>query len=632
MMVVHETLGELLFQEGGWWALEGSPSVAVISPSEYYKYDAADLVSLVMPAVPGRPCEVALEAQTSGGPATLMLGAGIDGATAKLFKPDNPGRFRFEVFKNDELVFDQQIEVHGELGFEDLIWRRPEGGGIVCQSGDKLRLRTEMLGPEVPAGMTFEPKMGFSGLRYDKSEELERQVASEEAPNIILIVEDTMRGDRSKQHGYRRDVVPHLDALAARGLEYTDAYSTASWTWPSTASILTGLEPDAHGVVSNDSCYLGSGVQTLAEVLQHRGYTTGAFARNPLIAPDKGFGQGFESFDVSSDHVKSGETLPKIEAWLDANAGRRFFLYTHLVDPHGPIEALESELQRLGIEGTGDMPIEEVHARLGAIKKKMYADGNFDLRAAFDEAFPRVGFEGVVEQYDACVASGDEYLGQILAKVEALGLTGKTIVVFTSDHGEEWLEHGMIRHSQGVHKELVHIPLVMAGPGIPAGASSERLVSNRHIADTLAYFGGGRMRDVEQPVNLAELGAGDPTPLVFFSTHHGFWHGKRNKKIYGVRTDKWALHLGQEEAEAGQASPLGWDLYDLEADPGELVDVSEQHPEVVAELRGKIEEMIAKELKLSERLIGGLRVGAAGATLEFLSRIGYLDGQEPEEK
>ena len=627
-MITREVVQEVMIGDHFWWALEGEPRVEVISPSEHYKYDAADLISLVMPS----PSEVAFEAPASDGPMRLMLGAGVDRSISKMFKAKQPGRFEFKVLKNGEVAFETIIDVHKDMDFEELIWKRPEDGGVVCNPGDKFRMSTRMLGPDLPKGRKFDPKIGFCDLRFERTEVIERQVSSEDAPNIILIVQDTMRGDRTTMSGYGKDITPNLRALADRGTRFTGAHSTASWTWPATASILTGLLPDAHSVVSNESCYLPTATDTLAEVLQRRGYTTAAFTRNPLVTAEKGFAQGFENFDSLHEFAKTSEFLPAINTWLDKQEDTRFFLYLHLTDAHSPLEALPSELDRLGLKGVPGVDGAGVEKHVGQINKDLFYVKDYDVRKGFDDAFGENGLEQVVEVYDGCVASGDHYIGEILKRVESLGLTGKTIVAFTSDHGEEWMEHGMIRHSQGLHRELVQVPMIIAGPGFEVGKVVDNIVSNRQLANTLAIFGGAVLPDVSNPIDLSKLDTMTPEEVgpVFFSTHHGFWKGRRHKKIFGVREGSWLLHFGQELEADNKTETFGWHLYNVDEDPEELNDISATHPEKVNSLRRLIEESLESQLEVAKEKSGNLRVPAAGATLEMLGNIGYLDGQDSE--
>ena len=627
-LIAREVVQEVMVGEDFWWAVEGKPRVGVISPSEHYKFDAADLISLVMPS----PCEVAFEAPASEGPMRLMLGAGVDRENSKLFKSQHPGRFEFKVSKNAEVVFETIIDVHKDMDWEELVWQRPEGGGIVCNPGDKFRLSTRMIAPKIPKARKFTPKIGFCDLRFERTEEIERQVSSNDAPNIILIVQDTMRGDRTTMAGYGKDITPNLRELADRGTRFTGAHSTASWTWPATASILTGLLPDAHSVVSNESCYLPTATDTLAEVLQRRGYTTAAFTRNPLVTAEKGFAQGFEKFDSKHEFAKTSEFLPAINTFLDTQDDTRFFLYLHLADAHSPLESLPAELDRLGLKGVPGVDGAGVEKHVGQINKDLFYVKDYDVLKGFDEAFGEGGLEQVVEVYDGCVASGDYYIGEILKRVESLGLTGKTIVAFTSDHGEEWMEHGMIRHSQGLHKELVQVPMIIAGPGFEEGKVVDQPVSNRQLAYTLALFGGGILNDVSNPIDLSKLDSmtAEEVGPVFFSTHHGFWNGKRHKKIFGVREGDWMLHFGQEFEADGKTETFGWRLFNVVEDPEELTDLSASYPEKVNALRRLIEDSLAKQLEMAKEKSGNLRVPAAGATLKLLGDIGYLDGLDPK--
>lgn len=621
-----DVVQELLVDQDAWWVAEGEPEVGTISPSEYYKYDAADRISLILPP----PAEVVVQAPEADGDLRFEFGAGVDRSTADLFPERAPGRFNLRLTQNGETVFDATISVYKKMDFEEAVWQRPEGGAILVSPGDELRLTTRQVGGRA----VKTARVGFSGLQFVRNQQIERRPSDPGAPNIIYIVQDTMRWDRTTIAGAEQDLTPALARLAARGVRYSAAHATSSWTWPSTASLMTGLLPEAHGVISNESCVLPWGADTLAEVLQQRGYTTAAFARNPLIVPDKGFAQGFELFDSEREFEKTGLVMPDIEAWVREQGERRFFLYLHLADAHAPLAALASELERLDLDGITELTEEEIEERLGWANKELFRNPTFDVDKAFETAFPGGGIERVRELYDASVASGDTYLDELLDLLEELGLDDRTVVAFTSDHGEEWLEHGLIRHAHSLYRELVQVPLVLAGPDIPEGITIDAPVSNRGLVRTLARFGGAEL-ETQGAVDLVELAtAGVPDEgvgPVFFSTHHGFWQRARERKIFGVRDGDWMLKMGEVTSEdGGDELTFDWRLFDLANDPAQQVDVAEQHPYKADALRRLIEEKLTESDAINQETTGGLRVAASGATLEMLGDIGYLDGLEDE--
>jgi hypothetical protein len=160
------------------------------------------------------------------------------------------------------------------------------------------------------------------------------RLAAGDAPTLVLVVVDTLRADRLGCYG-GGVATPRIDALAARGVRFATARAASSWTWPATSSILTGLYPGAHGVRDYQRCLLVEGLDTLPELCMRRGYTTGGFVANALIAADNNFDQGFETF-VCAPNVTARALNARVAAWLADTEGCARFLYVHYMDPHLP--------------------------------------------------------------------------------------------------------------------------------------------------------------------------------------------------------------------------------------------------------------------------------------------------------
>ena len=230
------------------------------------------------------------------------------------------------------------------------------------------------------------------------------------------------------------------------------------------------------------------------------------------------------------------------------------------------------------------------------------------------------------DSYDQVVHTGDLWFGRVLEQLEVYGLEENTLVVFTSDHGEEFFEHGMFDHGQSLYPEVVGVPLVVAGPGVPPGRAIDEVVSNRRVFDLLASAAEGRT-----DAGLLEVGAG----LAFTSTRRGIWNGTYETTVHAIRRGRWSLHLAPDSPDwgtpEGSPAPPGGTrrLYDLEADPTEHHDVSDEHPQVADEL----EDLLLRRLASSKRKRGDLGVdgaeglgglGAGDATIQLLKDIGYL--------
>jgi len=610
---------------------EAEPRVEDLGPGDLYTEEAGFRPTLVM----APPCELRFPITEEDGVVHLRVVAGIDRLEPqRMSEEDRPVTVVFEVEHDGRSVFRAEQALERSTSPAHLRWLHPDDPDeLVLAPGDEITLRTSIAGLTREEAEAERPlKAGFAGLALVRVVERRRQRATPEAPSIVLILQDTLRSDHSSLYHYERETTPALAELASRGITYTRAYSAASWTWPSTASILTGLLPDAHGVVDDGACYLVGRNQTLAEVLQQRGFTTAAFACNPLITRQKNFDQGFEYFRQDDRRfVKTPELLGDVEDWIRMHAGLRFFLYLHLVDPHLPYAPLREDRDSFALpkpDGLDDPSVLLEYDRFLVAGKGVDATGK-----PWRRVFPEGHIEYLRSLYDASIATGDQCLRQLVGTLRELGLEDKTLVVFTSDHGESWLEHGLLTHGRSVHRQLMQVPLVLAGPGLPRGVVCDTVVSNRHLAATLARVGGGELTDVRDAIDLTTPEAVPARP-VHYSTLHGSWNLRPDlQPIYGIRDGDWVLHFAPEGSDFGvpreQAPPGGQvRLYDVSVDPDEHEDVAAEHPEVAARLKGQILDSLAEQLR---HLGASARIGADPETMRMLQAIGYTAGAEEKE-
>lgn len=312
----------------------------------------------------------------------------------------------------------------------------------------------------------------FARLRVERVQQIPGRAATPAQPNCILILVDTLRADRLGAERNGVALTPRLDALAASGTKFTQAWSAAPWTWPSTASVLTGLAPPEHGVLDEKSGTLPLELDTLAESLQTAGWATAAFSVNPLIRAATNFDQGFELFQAyswaSANEVVSA-VLEQARLWRE----QRFFFYLHLGDPHEyePDRAFRRQLKLRPPEGFTPLALRDL------LQARMRGE-------AVDEALLSEWLNYKRGLYDASVAQVDHAVGQLLDGLLAEGLLDKTCIAFTSDHGEEFLEHGLVGHARQLHEESTAVPLLIAGPGIPQELVRQP-VENRQLAATL---------------------------------------------------------------------------------------------------------------------------------------------------
>lgn len=556
------------------------------------------------------PAEVAFDVPGGEEGAVLRFAAGIG---ASSYGTPSTGPVRFEVEWRGESVFDQSLATGSQVDRGDKRWHRDE---IDVAEGGRLVLRTsrvEAVPEDAPP-----VQCGFGLLKVVRHGERERTRAAPERPNVLLITVDTLRADGLSNYGNPRKTSPVIDALGRQGVVFERAYSPAPWTWPSTASILTGLTPPEHGVLSPETCYLADELVTVAEAFQDQGVTTGAFSCNPLIARNKNFQQGFEVFreypPTLEDWVATEEILGDVTTWLDEYSEHRFFLYLHLIDPHGPY-----------------IPDEDFAAKWAGPKPDSPFEGQ--LRPALDRHYAgeEIDYAGLLEWceykralYDAEVATLDRSLGRLFSDLRQRGLLENTLVCLTSDHGEEFLEHKMLAHGKQLHRESVHVPLIFFGPGIPSGERVPEPVENRFAASTLLRRAGLRVparfgdRDLLDP-EAVRLAAAEP---VFFTTHLGKWIDwdqgllKNVLQLHAVRMGEqglmWAPPHGDE--------PERLAFYDLGKDPDEQIDLALERGEDVEALKRRIGEWLeAAEAVRPDMIHGG------DSARELLQGIGYIE-------
>lgn len=369
-------------------------------------------------------------------------------------------------------------------------------------------------------------------------------------PTILVYLVDTLRADRLGCYGGRRGLTPHLDALAEEGILFEDAVAQTSWTKPSVATILTGLPPVLHGVNTKQK-RLPDTVTTLAEALRAGGYTTAAFTTNAYITREQGFAQGFDHFRFA--RARAHQVNRWALEWLDSTpADRPRFLYVHTIDPHAPYEPRPRFRSKFAAEVTDPS--------VGTFEN-IQALGRFEIdptSAALAE---------LEALYDAEVAQNDHAFGQLLAGLKARDLLDTTLVVFLSDHGEEFNDHGSFGHGVTLYREMLNIPLAIRPPG---GCSPRRVsatVQHLDLMPTLLEVAGAPVPPNLEGCSLMQCFGSDaveppPRPAISYlaaDTRVGF----------SVTTPSWKL-----------VQPVhGWtprsrELFDRRRDPAETTNLA----------------------------------------------------------
>jgi len=419
----------------------------------------------------------------------------------------------------------------------------------------------------------------------------EERGATSQAPlNVVVITLDTCRADALGVYGQPLPASPRIDALAADGLLFENAVTSAPSTLPSHSSLFTGKEPFAHGVRSNLGYELAEDNVTLAETLRSRGYATGAQIAAPVLGRERKLGQGFE---IYVDPGKTETVLEQIEA---KEAGR-----TRLVRP-------AEEITREGL----------AFLRANAERPFLLWLHYFDIHRPHD---PPPEFRARVpgSPYHAEVARVDHAVGEIADEIERLGIRDHTLVVVTSDHGEGMGEHGEESHSFFVYDSTMRIPLIFWGAGaVPRGARADTLVRLVDVAPTVLDLVGAPAPPGIQGTSLRPLlqDPGRDLSLV------GYGESIEPTTTFGASTLRFVRH-GRWK----YIHKLNPELYDVVADPGELQNLAESRPEVVAEMRARLQSLIEAAPAAPE----GAQVSMDAATLQQLHALGYVGGPAPQQ-
>jgi arylsulfatase A-like enzyme len=396
------------------------------------------------------------------------------------------------------------------------------------------------------------------------------------ARHVVVVVLDTARAAAFSCYGNPRPLTPRVDALAAEGTLFRAAYAPCFWTLPSHGALLTGLYPSRAGSTS-ESNHLPETALTLAERLAAEGWATGAFVRNAWLTRDRGFGQGFEVFVEGwredggrSEFEGERAAVDEALAWLarEAGAGRRCFLLVNLNlahMPYTPPEELRTRFLR-------DPP---EPARLDRLTGLTGGWGHLAGRLELDAR----DYAALRDLYEAEVHLADGLAGRLVDGLEGLGLSGQTLLVVTSDHGENVGEHGMIDHVYSMYETTVRIPLVVRFPGrVRAGGTVDALASLVDLAPTVLDAAGvAAAADGFDGVSL--LGPGPAGRGAVFAENGRPVNGVELLRRHFPEFDPAAIDRPQRMARAG-GHKLIWnvglsaELYDLAADPGELVDLS----------------------------------------------------------
>ena len=422
---------------------------------------------------------------------------------------------------------------------------------------------------------------------------------------VLLVTSDTHRGDHVGGALRAADVrTPVLDALAARGVFFEEAWSTINLTNPSHIAMLTGVHPRDVGIFDN-ATRLAENAPTLAEAFAAAGYATWAATSAVHLGPTvSGLEQGFDRFSAPARPQRPiAETLAVLEPWLAERTGQPLFVWLHVFDVHGPHK-----------------PPEEYAARHWPAERDPYDPSLPDVGIP-PAALKKHKLEGLRDPgYQSALYRAEvDYLDVELGRVFSETRFQDAVIGLTGDHGESFGQHGIFFCHAGLYPDTIHVPLVLAFPGAPAGLRVSQRVSNLDLGRTLLdlanlaaseFPGQNLMRAVESPERF------DP---IFTSGEFDL--------MAAITKGKWHLIVTlQEYPRAEFARPRArheTELFDLAADPGCTRDLFEQETAVARELRAELAAWLAGARELG----WDSREELSGATFEALEELGYVGGE-----
>jgi arylsulfatase A-like enzyme len=426
--------------------------------------------------------------------------------------------------------------------------------------------------------------------------------ARPDAPDVVIVVLDTVRADHLGAYGYARPTSPHFDALARDGTLFLDATSPATWSLPSHASLFTGRFPSSHGA-HDEHLLLATGIPTIAERFAAAGYDTRSFTANAWITDSLGMTRGFRWTDEAwrrgdvaqtfqsmyrlLDRLGFGgadkggaQVATNVETWLVARPpdDRPAFTFVNFIEAHFPYHQLPPYW--LGRFTTRS------RRELRAVSTQL-------MMAAFGGA-PPVGPE-VVEQatamYDAGVAYADDLLGRLVDALRRRGTLDRTILIVLADHGELLGEHGEFGHGRSVYEPVLHVPLLVRYP--PRIAADRRVttpVSAAGVFATALDLAGLPPEPGVQVGSLVPVIDGAPHPGPVLAEQFAAVLGSAidaDDPLLDERARLRAYRVGRQKLV--DAEPGGTFFFDLDADPGEAHDVAMQQRSRVATLRDSLE-------------------------------------------
>jgi arylsulfatase A-like enzyme len=422
--------------------------------------------------------------------------------------------------------------------------------------------------------------------------------------NVVIVMVDTLRADHMSAYGYERETTPFIRRFVSQGFVFEHARSQASCTFPSVNSLLTARNPAIFTRQEVDHLGIPEEYPSIAEILKEHGYRTIAVSASPIVRatpsdfnPIGGFDRGFDTFVEDTLWRPGGQVNRAIARELDV-VEEPFFLYAHYMDPHDPYRPPERYEKRFAEEYEGHNFI-----RRGdpvPIGKMLYRNGrHFEITDR--------DIQHLVDLYDDEIRYFDGVFRRLIKNLEERNLLDNTLIIISSDHGEEFLEHGQIRHCRGVWDTVTRVPLIFRFPGVEGGQRFSNAVQNLDIVPTILDYLEIDFEGLEfEGASLLPILEGDEPSREFAFA---------DQRAYRSADDgRFQLILNGDDGIVT--------LFDLISDPLEQHDLfRKDHPEV-ARLSDALNQWLTETGQLMRF---DEEIAAAKKKEEELRALGYLE-------
>jgi len=508
-------------------------------------------------------------------------------------------------------------------------------------AGQDVRLSMSLSSPENEA-------LGFWGGPVIRSRneppDVSARTGASRPKGVIVIQADTLRRDHLDAYGYGRETAPGLRQLAAEGVLFNNYSVQGTWTKVSTTSLMTSLYPTSHGV-SDFHDHLPASASTLAESYRAAGYATISFSSVLFTGQFTNLHQGFEelhegeSVSAQGSSKTSREYVDRLQGWLERHRDGPFFAFLHVFDPHDPYEpyrpydTLWADPSR---KEEHERQAREVRKFIKEPLRQLFGMPSRDelIEAKFD---PEAYVAHDRDWYDGSIRGMDVEVARLVQTLRRLGLDDDTLIVFLSDHGEEFHEHGRMFHGQSVYGELARVPLFMRWPaGLPRGKVVDEVTQSIDVMPTLVEVSRLTVPDGMQGQSLLPLlvttedGNGSSTtgwknrPAI---TEKALTSAAAVGAPPPTDTESYAIADGQWKLIHNTVRPRGgpeFELYDFIKDPLDRTDVAAQHPEVVERLTRALDgwKQMAQAARLKPDAEGMKNLSPE--QLQRLRSLGYI--------